>query len=201
MVGDATMFEDSFRRRACATLLASMALGGCFTVPESEPLAPPPPNPRILGADAPLLLPPEPRLANVYFECSNGAPEDLDVLRTLCNDGPIEWVFYRLEDETSTGWGLALREEEWDPEAASQGLLLFVSYPRESEDPIDDARFSALVGFPVPQQWMSAVPAFRGEVHTEVLSERPCGQFWVGSASLQWRATTIRVHWTAAGVC
>ncbi|MBX3250804.1 MAG: hypothetical protein KF901_26735 [Myxococcales bacterium] len=140
-------------------------------------------------------------MTNVHFQCSNGSPEDAEVLRALCNGGPIEWTVHRVEDEATSGWGLAFREEEWDPTGPSQGLLLFATYPTGSEAPAEEARFSAYVGLPVPKEWMGTVPVFRGEIHLETLSDRGCGAFFVGSASLQWRATTIRVHWTVAAGC
>jgi hypothetical protein len=186
---------SSPRALACASLLV---IAGCFSLDESLPIEPPPSNPRVTASATPLVA--GPRVANVTVLC-DGPAEEIEGLGPLCGTGELDWKLLRTEDDTTAGWGLALRDLEWDPEAPSRGLMLFVRHPQDASDRVANASYAAFVGIPEPADWEAADVVTRGEIHSEEIGEDACGRIWLGSAELYWRSTVILASWLVALDC
>lgn len=179
-------------------VLPLLFLCACFTLDESDPLAPPPANPRIAASDVPLVA--GPRTVNVTVEC-DGPAEEVEGLGLLCGTGELDWKIVRVEGETSAGWGLALRDVEWDPELPTRGLLLFTEHPIGATDRVAEASYAAYVGIADPAEWDSADVVTRGRVHSEAIGDDACGDTWIGSAELYWRNTILLASWYVAPDC
>jgi len=187
-----------------AAFASSLALSvlvtspGCFSLDESEPVAPPPANERVVSSDVALVE--GPRTANVTVVC-DGPAEEVESLNVLCGAGVKDWKLVRTEADGVVGWGIALRDAEWDPEAPTRGLLVFVSHPEGASDRVAEASYSAYVGIPEPAEWDAADVVTRGRVHSEVIGDDSCGPTWIGSAELYWRDTILLASWYVAPDC
>lgn len=183
------------------SLLATSVLvtsSGCFSLDESEPVAPPPANERVVSSDVALVS--EPRTMNVTVAC-DGPAEEVESLNVLCGAGEKDWKLVRTEADGVVGWGIALRDVEWDPEAPTRGLMVFVSHPEGASDRVAEASYSAYVGIPEPAEWEAADVVTRGRVHSEVIGDDSCGPTWIGSAELYWRNTILLASWLVAPDC
>ncbi len=181
-----------------SVLALAFLLLGCFSLDTSAPLSPPPVNPRISASDTPLVT--APRTANVTVAC-DGPAEEVESLGLLCGTGALDWKLVRVEGETTAGWGLALRDLDWDPEQPTRGLLLFVEHPLEASDLVGEASYAAYVGIAEPAQWGGADVVTRGRVHSEAVGDDACGPTWIGSAELYWRSTILLATWYVAPDC
>jgi hypothetical protein len=178
---------------AFIVIFLTLAATGCFTNTGPDPVSAPEVNAAITAAAGDSSAP-------FAVEC-DGPDDEVELLRALCGaDLTDTWFTYYATDASGYGMGTRITVE------GGAAIFFFASAPEDAIDDLSYTAFVALNGDAIGpdreslELWSASEPVTEGSVTTERATFSSCdGGGWVADATLLWRSTTIRVHFSAGG--